>query len=292
MKKIHALALAVSSYFLVACASNSTQQDEVSFPKLGSTYLKTGAFIEPSAFERIQPGLDRDQVRLILGNPHFNEGLIPKNNWNYAFNFKVGQESHEYITCQYQVQFAKVEVKPQPISHEQTVATRQSLMVAEHWENPTCEALVRATVSTQAPVAVIAADQSVERFELSGDALFAFAGSAYKDLAPAGVRSLEKLVADIKQHYVEIERIKVTGHTDRIGSAASNHRLSLARANTVAQYLASHGIDRDVIVTEGRGFFEPVAECGTSTQITPELVACLQPNRRVVLEIKATRQAQ
>lgn len=292
MKKIHALALAVSSCFLMACASNSTQQGDVSFPKLSSTYLKTGAFIEPSAFERIQPGLDRDQVRLILGNPHFNEGLIPKNNWNYAFNFKTGPQSHDYITCQYQVEFAKVEVKPQPISHEDTVATRQSLMVAEHWENPSCEALARATVSTQAPVVVLAADKPVEVVELSGGALFAFAGSAYKDLNPAGLRSLEKLVADINKHYVAIEEIKVVGHADRIGSAASNYQLSVARAETVAQYLISHGIDPQVIVTEGRGSFAPVAECGTSQQVTPELVACLQPNRRVVLEIKATRQAQ
>lgn len=282
MKKFYALALAVSSSFLVACASHNSN-DEVTFPKLSSTYLKTGAFIEPADFKRIQPGLDRDQVRLILGNPHFNEGLIPKNNWNYAFNIKTGQ-GDEYITCQYQVQFENVEVKPQPISHEDTVATRSSLMVAEHWENPTCEALVRATA--------VQAETPIEVFELSGDALFAFAGSARKDLNPAGVRSLDNLAAEINNNYVEIEQIKITGHTDRIGSDASNQKLSLARANTVAEYLISHGIARNVIMTEGRGPFEPVAYCGTSNHVTPELIACLQPNRRVVLEIKATRQVQ
>ena len=287
MRKLHALVLAVSSTFLVACASQSNS-DDVTFPKLSSTYLKTGAFIEPMEFERIHPGLDRDQVRLILGNPHFNEGLIPKNNWNYAFNFKTGQ-GHEYITCQYQVQFEKVEVKPQPISHEETVATRQSLMVAEHWENPTCEALVRATVVEEPAPVVISGP--IETIELSGDALFAFGGSATKDLNAAGVRSLDKLAKTISDNYVEIEQVKIIGHTDRIGSAASNYTLSMARANTVAQYLGTHGIARHVITTEGRGLHEPVVSCGTSTHVTPELVACLQPNRRVVLEIKATRQA-
>lgn len=285
MKKIHALALALTSTLLVACASKSTNED-VTFPKLSSTHLATGAFIEPAVFERIQPGIDRDQVRLILGSPHFNEGLIAKNNWNYAFNFKTGQ-GNEYITCQYQVQFAKVDTKPQPISHADTVATRKSLMVAEHWENPTCEALVRATVTEEKPQPQ--AQVQMETLELGADALFAFAGSARKDLNAAGVRSLDNLVAKINTDYVDIKRIHIIGHTDRIGSAASNHMLSLARANTVAHYLIDNGIARNVITTEGRGLTQPVVDCGTSTQKTPELIACLQPNRRVVLEIQATR---
>lgn len=281
MKKTHALAVALTSTLLVACASNSTNED-VTFPKLSSTYLATGAFIEPAAFERIQPGLDRDQVRLILGDPHFNEGLIPKNNWNYAFNFKTGQ-GNEYITCQYQVQFAKVDTKPQPISHADTVATRKSLMVAEYWQDPACEALVRGTVAEEKPQA------QIETLELGADALFAFAGSARKDLNPAGVRSLDNLIAKINTDYVDVEQIHIIGHTDRIGSAASNYTLSLARANTVAQYLIDNGLARNVITTEGRGLTQPVVDCGASTQQTPELIACLQPNRRVVLEITATR---
>ena len=281
MKKIHALAVALSSSLLVACASQSASE-EVTFPKLSSSHLTTGAFIEPAAFQRIQPGLDRDQVRLVLGNPHFNEGLIPRNNWNYAFNFKTGQ-GNEYITCQYQVKFGKVDVQPQPTSHSTRVLTRKSLMVAEYWQDPACEALVRGTVAEEKPQA------QIETLELGADALFAFAGSARKDLNPAGLRSLENLVAQINKEYVDIEQIHIIGHTDRIGSAASNYTLSLARANTVAQYLVENGIARNVITTEGRGLTQPVVDCGTSTQQTPELIACLQPNRRVVLEITATR---
>lgn len=280
MKKIHALAVALSSSLLVACASQSANE-EVTFPKLSSTHLTTGAFIEPATFQRIQLGLDRDQVRLVLGNPHFNEGLIPKNNWNYAFNFKTGQ-GNEYITCQYQVKFGKLSVQPQPTSHSALVPTRESLLVAEYWQDPACEALVRGT-PVEKPKA------QVETLELSADALFAFAGSARKDLNSAGLRSLENLVAQINKEYVDIEQIHIIGHTDRIGSAASNYTLSLARANTVAQYLVENGIARNVVTTEGRGLTQPVVDCGASTQKTPELIACLQPNRRVIVEIKATR---
>ena len=281
MKKIHALAIALSTTLLVACASKTTNE-EVTFPKLSSTHLATGAFIEPAAFQRIQPGMDRDQVRLVLGNPHFNEGLIAKSNWNYAFNFKTGQ-GNEYITCQYQVEFAKVDSKPQPLSHTDLVKTSKSLMVAEHWEDAACEALVRGEVVEEKPQATI------ETLELGADALFAFAGSARKDVNAAGVRSLDNLVAKINSEYVDVEQIHIIGHTDRIGSAASNYTLSLARANTVADYLVDNGIARRLISTEGRGLTQPVVDCGTSVYKTPELIACLQPNRRVVIELTATR---
>lgn len=286
MRIIHALAVAISSSFLVACASQSADQD-ITFPKLDSSHLTTGAFVEPAIFTRIQPGLDRDQVRLILGSPHFNEGLIAKNTWNYAFNFKTGQGS-EYITCQYQVQFDQVDVKPQPTSHQEQVPTRKSLMVAEHWENAHCESLVRGVVTPppQKPEA------QIEALELAADALFAFAGSARKDLNAAGLRSLDNLAAQINKDYVDIEQVHIIGHTDRIGSAASNYTLSLARANTVAGYLIEKGLARHLATTEGRGLTEPVVDCGTSTQKTSKLIACLQPNRRVVLEIKATRVVQ
>lgn len=288
MKKIKALVAALSSSLLVACASQ-TASNEVSFPKLSSSYLKTGAFIEPEVFERVQPGLDRDQVRLLLGNPHFNEGLIAKNKWNYAFNFKTGQ-ANEYITCQYQVVFENVEneKKPQPISHAESIPTRNSLMVAEYWESPTCEALVRATVTEEQPELneVSAQTQSIE---IGSDALFSFAGSKLKDLNAAGIRSLDELINKINSDYIDVESIHIVGHTDRIGSAEANYKLSLARANTVAEYLSNKGILRHIITTEGRGLTEPVTDCGMSKVLTSELIECLKPNRRVVLEIKAKK---
>lgn len=53
-------------------------------------------------------------------------------------------------------------------------------------------------------------------------------------------------------------RIKVTGHTDLVGSDQANVRLSLDRAGTIEDYLKSMGIGGDRIETAGKGMKQPV----------------------------------
>ena len=49
----------------------------------------------------------------------------------------------------------------------------------------------------------------------------------------------------------------VTGHADASGSEAINQGLSVARARAVKQYLASQGVNPDVLVTQGMGASNP-----------------------------------
>jgi OOP family OmpA-OmpF porin len=58
--------------------------------------------------------------------------------------------------------------------------------------------------------------------------------------------------------------IAVTGHTDASGDENWNRRLSLARAQAVADYIADRGIDRRRLLVLGRGSAEPVADNGTA----------------------------
>lgn len=51
----------------------------------------------------------------------------------------------------------------------------------------------------------------------------------------------------------------ITGHTDSSGSEAMNMALSLARAETVASYLAARGLTEERLITVGAGSSEPVA---------------------------------
>lgn len=51
----------------------------------------------------------------------------------------------------------------------------------------------------------------------------------------------------------------IVGHADASGTDAINDPLSLARANSVRDYLVSRGVDGRIIGTEGRGSREPVA---------------------------------
>ncbi len=69
---------------------------------------------------------------------------------------------------------------------------------------------------------------------------------------------LDDLVAYLKRK--EDDRIEIGGHTDNVGNAASNLKLSLDRANTVRDYLIGKGVDPARLTAKGYGMTQPVAE--------------------------------
>lgn len=60
-------------------------------------------------------------------------------------------------------------------------------------------------------------------------------------------------------------RLQVRGHTDDVGSAATNQQLSEERAQAVVNYLISGGIDPDRLSAIGLGESEPIATNATSS---------------------------
>jgi|LSQX01.2.fsa_nt_gb outer membrane protein OmpA-like peptidoglycan-associated protein len=73
--------------------------------------------------------------------------------------------------------------------------------------------------------------------------------------------------------------ITIYGHTDNTGSAAVNERLSLQRAQAVADYLKSLGIAGERMIYEGKSYTEPLADNST--------VEGRRLNRRVEVFISA-----
>ena len=112
---------------------------------------------------------------------------------------------------------------------------------------------------------------------IQADALFDFDKSVVR---PDGKRAIDEALS--KLNGVDIEMVIATGHTDGIGSAAYNQRLSERRANAVKEYLVSKGIAASKITTIGKGESQPVA-----TNKTKE---GRQKNRRVDIEFKGTKQ--
>ncbi|HWB84253.1 MAG TPA: OmpA family protein [Bryobacteraceae bacterium] len=70
-----------------------------------------------------------------------------------------------------------------------------------------------------------------------------------------GYPSLLRLADLLNQH--KDYHVKVTGHTDYVGSARYNDRLALARANTVKAFLVKYGASADQITTAGDGKRNP-----------------------------------
>ncbi|MFG1393136.1 OmpA family protein [Xanthobacter agilis] len=75
--------------------------------------------------------------------------------------------------------------------------------------------------------------------------------------------------------------VDVAGHTDAVGEAAANQRLSEARAVAVAGFLADAGIARERLTTSGHGASQPVALNDTE--------AGRAQNRRIVFVVKEGR---
>jgi outer membrane protein OmpA-like peptidoglycan-associated protein len=68
--------------------------------------------------------------------------------------------------------------------------------------------------------------------------------------------TLEALFAEVAQR--QAVEVQVTGHTDRVGTDASNDRLSLDRAQAVKEMLVQRGLKATFIRAVGRGEREPL----------------------------------
>ena len=90
-----------------------------------------------------------------------------------------------------------------------------------------------------------------------------------------------KRVADFMKAYPEANAV-IEGHTDNVGKAEYNDRLSDARAKSVRQYLIDKfGIDASRITSAGYGFNKPIASNDTKEG--------RQKNRRVEAVLEAMR---
>lgn len=125
---------------------------------------------------------------------------------------------------------------------------------------------------------------TMETLTISAEELFGFDRAKLK---ASGEAQLGFAANQLKAN-PDITLVMVVGHTDRIGSAAYNQRLSERRANQVKAYLVSLGVESSRLEAVGKGETEPLVECAGIRG--KALVKCLQPNRRVVLQAEKTRE--
>ncbi|WP_404820146.1 OmpA family protein [Sulfurovum mangrovi] len=120
-----------------------------------------------------------------------------------------------------------------------------------------------------------------EYIELNADTLFAFNRST---LSSEGKSTIDALAKKLKTEYFNIKKIRIEGHTDRIGTNEYNDKLSEARAKTVANRLKR--INPGVYIeATGRGERYPITRGCLGDTPTAELIECLAPDRRVSVEI-------
>jgi outer membrane protein OmpA-like peptidoglycan-associated protein len=250
-----------------AASENPAPPKDEDFPALNSAKWQQGAFPSLEALRNMRTGLGKDQVRELLSFPHFSEGLGGVREWNYIFHFRTGA-GPEYITCQYMVRF-----------------NADVLTNGMYWKGPGCADVLRSPAAATRPFATV--QPALAKTTLGADGLFRFDGRSLADLLPEGRRKLDALASDIKGSLKSVDTIRVTGHTDRLGSSTYNQALSLARANTVRDYLVQAGVPAQNMQVQGKGESEPKVQCAQTRRA--ELIDCLAPNRRVEIEVFAQR---
>ena len=269
--KIFKSALAAAAVFtLVACSSHTKvsadgSTDEPRWPKAESSTFNKNLVIfpDPSSLAQVKAGVTKDQLYYLLGRPHYNEGFVGVREWNYLMHFRTpGQGTNDVTTCQFKVLFDKK-------------------MVAQSFYWNPIDPSTASCPPAAAPATVAA--PSTQRYTMNGDALFAFNRSGTADLLSGARGELDNLASRISK-FDRLSSVVVVGHTDRIGSDNYNLSLSQRRAQTVANYLSARGVPADVIRAEGVGEAQPVVECSDKLGRS-ELIACLQPNRRVEIQV-------
>lgn len=145
---------------------------------------------------------------------------------------------------------------------------------------------VQRPLAALAPVA--APTPAAQRVKLDADTLFDFNKA---DLRPAGKAALDDFIDKSKD--IKPEVIMAVGHADRIGSEAYNQRLSERRAEAVKAYLVSKGIESNRVYTEGKGEIQSVTKADECVGAkSAKIIACLQPDRHVDIEVVGTRIAK
>lgn len=101
---------------LMACGNlsevreNGTTEKAI-FPKIEEATFKHnngqyGTWVNWDNVRQIEKGMNKDQIRHLIGHPHFNEGFgfLNVREWDYVFNYR---ERGEHKICQYKILFDK-----------------------------------------------------------------------------------------------------------------------------------------------------------------------------------------
>ncbi len=257
---------------LGGCAAPRQAPDAqgVSFPARESSYRSEGVVVSGETVRLLQPGLSKDQVRQLIGSPHFSEGLLGVREWNYILRMPGNDAA--LANCQLQLRFDE-----------------QNKVASTHWQSETCAvaagkpaSAMAAGTSATSGAPTLASARTEEWTE--GGLVFPFGRSRLEDMRAADRARLKALVSRAARQPELVERVVVVGHADRVGPGPRKQLRSLDRANSVGEAFAAKGIAPALIEVVGRSDTEPLASC-LSQQPLPDLLACLAPDRRVSVTV-------
>jgi OOP family OmpA-OmpF porin len=167
--------------------------------------------------------------------------------------------------------------RPEPVVAQAPVAVPPPAPVIAPAPAPV---VVPAPVAIPAPAPV---PKPLVKAKLQADSLFGFDQDS---LQADGKQALDKLLQELKG--VNVDSVQVTGHTDRLGSAAYNTKLSTRRAEAVRSYLVQvGGMPANLVTATGVGSAEPETSANDckGMKVSQALITCLRVDRRVEVQV-------
>lgn len=112
--------------------------------------------------------------------------------------------------------------------------------------------------------------------------LFEFDGHTLEQMLPSARAELDRFVQRLHERSLKLGTIQIEGHADRLGPVSHNRWLALQRAQTVKAYLEQKGIQAQMWA---RGLQSADASTHCRVGSLAQMVACLQPDRRVDVRV-------
>ncbi len=126
------------------------------------------------------------------------------------------------------------------------------------WSAPT-QSYQLSIVEVEAMAQVVSANALLDALNKDGFiALYINFDTAKADLKADGEATVKEIVAMMKS--APDLKLSIEGHTDNVGTAASNLKLSEARAKSVMDAVVKAGIDKSRLSSKGLGQTAPIAD--------------------------------
>jgi outer membrane protein OmpA-like peptidoglycan-associated protein len=256
MKTNHSMVVALA-WSLTACASQQTSsQLETAREQYQAARRGPAAQFELAALADARQALLRAEAVHADDPGSYEEKSLA---YIASHRAQIAAAKGETAEAEHQVQLAKERQE----QYEQALLAAQRAALQETDEQLEQEKRARLEAERRAQAALASLRESADvRMDergtvltLNGSVLFATAKS---DLLPSARTRLDQVAASLAEMDSDAT-FTVEGHTDSRGSDEFNQSLSRERAQSVANYLVSHGVDRSRVEIEGRGESHPIA---------------------------------